>query len=322
MRLLMAAVLAWSCAGGIAPAQAQQSQTYPAKPVTLLVGFAAGGGTDLLARHYAKRLAEKLGQSFVVENKTGAGGAIAVQATANARPDGYTLMLGTTGIAVDTALGKTTYQWERDLAPIAMLGYASNVLVVAQRSPVRSVADLIAEAKRRHVTFGSPGVTSSMHMTGELFKQMAGVRMTHVPYRGAPPAEQALLAGDVDVLFDNMAGAMAFIEAGKFRPIAVSSATRNADLPEVPTISEAGLKGFETTGTFFLMAPAGTPPEVIARLAAEVDDITKEEATQAFLKRLHIVPLTGGAQAVSAFMQAEVAKWKKVVTAPEFEQAK
>ncbi|WP_232827164.1 Bug family tripartite tricarboxylate transporter substrate binding protein [Bordetella bronchiseptica] len=303
-------------------ARAQAPSAYPAKPVTLLVGFGAGGGTDLLARHYAKRLAEKLGQSFVVENKTGAGGALAVNAAVNARPDGYTILMGTTGIAVDTALGKASYAWQRDLAPIAMLGYASNVLVVSQQSSIRTVSDLIAEAGRRHVTFGSPGITSSMHMTGELFKQMAKVPMTHVPYRAAPPAEQALLAGDVDVLFDNMAGAMAFIEAGKFRPIAVSSATRNANLPDVPTIDEAGLKGFETTGTFFLMAPARTPPEVIDKLASTVADISGEADTRAFLQRLHIAALKGGPEAVSAFMRDEVAKWTEVVTAADFESAK
>ncbi|MBO1017121.1 tripartite tricarboxylate transporter substrate binding protein [Achromobacter sp. SD115] len=321
MKRFAAAVSVLLCLGSVAT-HAQSPSTYPAKPVALLVGFGAGGGTDLLARYYAKSLADKLGQPFVVENKTGAGGALAINAAVKAPADGYTLLMGTTGIAVDTALGKASYSWQRDLAPVAMLGYASNVLVVSQKSSIHSVQDLIAEAGRRHVTFGSPGITSSMHMTGELFKQMAKVRMTHVPYRAAPPAEQALLAGDVDVLFDNMAGAMAFIEAGKFRPIAVSSATRNASLPDVPTIDEAGLKGFETTGTFFLMAPAKTPPEVIARLASSVEEISREPETLAFLGRLQITALHGGSEAVSAFMEAEVAKWTKVVTAPDFESAK
>ncbi|MEJ8858780.1 tripartite tricarboxylate transporter substrate-binding protein [Variovorax robiniae] len=317
MKRLFALTLAL-LVGGASYAQGKLT-SFPVNPVKINVGFAAGGGTDLLARHYAKRLGEKLGQPFLVDNKPGKGGAIAVYATAHAPANGYTIVLGTTGIAVDAALGESSYDWQRDLAPIALLAAAPNVLVVPEKSPIRTVADVIRKAKQTHVTFGSAGVTSSMHMTGELFKQMAGVEMTHVPYRGAAPAEQALMAGEIDVMFDNIAGAATFIEAGKFRPIAISSSSRSAELPNVPTIAESGLPGFETTGSFFLMAPAKTPPEVLKLLEVAVDEISDEQDTQAFLKRMHMVSLRGGATAVSTLLQSDYAKWKRVVSAKGFE---
>lgn len=299
-------------------AYGQDPASYPSAPVKLSVGFAAGGGTDLLARYYAKRLGEKLGQPFVVENRPGKGGAIATQTTASAQPNGYALVIGTTGIAVDAALGESKYDWKRDLAPVAPLAYAANVLVVSEQSNIRSVADLVREAKRRPVTFGSAGVTTSMHMTGELFKQMAGVDMTHVPYRGAAPAEQALLSGEIDVIFDNMAGAVTFIEAGKFRPLAISSRSRSPELPNVPTIEEAGLKGFETTGTFFLMAPAKTPPAVLKRLETAIGEIGREPGTASYLRKLHMMPLAGNAATVTQLLTAEYEKWRKVVTSKGF----
>jgi tripartite-type tricarboxylate transporter receptor subunit TctC len=312
------AALVCLLAGGWACAQA----TYPSHPVKINVGFAAGGGTDLLARHYARRLGEKLGQPFVVENKPGKGGVIAVQATLGAPADGYTIVMGTTGMAVDAALGESSYDWQRDLAPIALLAYSPNVLVVSEKSSMRSVADLVREAKARRVTFGSAGVSSSMHMSGELFKQMAGVDMTHVPYRSAPQAEQALMAGEVDVVFDNIAGAMSFIEAGRLRPLAVSGTARTPELPNVPTIDEAGLKGFETTGTFFLMAPAKAPAAVVARLESAVTEVSAEEDTRNVLRRMRMVPLGTGAASVSAYMRAEYAKWKALAAAGRLEANK
>lgn len=299
-------------------AHAQGGSAFPSRPVKINLGFAAGGGTDLLARHYARRLGEKLGQPFVVENRPGKGGAIAVYTTVHSPADGYTLVLGTTGIAVDAALGESSYDWQRDLVPVSLLAYAPNVLVVPAKSSIRSVADVIRQAKQTHMTFGSAGVTSSMHMSGELFKQMAGIEMTHVPYRGAAPAEQALLGGEIDVMFDNLAGAATFIAAGKFRAIAISSRVRSPELPDVPTIAESGLPGFETTGSFFLMAPAKTPADVVKRLEAVVDEISSEEATQAYIKKMHMVPLRGGGKAVSNLLQSDYAKWKKVVTAKGF----
>lgn len=299
-------------------AHAETAASYPNKAVRIHVGFAPGGGTDLLARFYAKRLGEKLGQPFVVENRPGKGGGIAVQATANAAPNGYTLVVGTTGVAVDAALGESSYDWKRDLAPVALLAYSANVVVVAEKSGIHSIADLVREARQRHVTFGSAGYTTSMHMSGELFEQMAGVDLTHVPYRGAAPAEQALLSGEVDVLFDNIAGAVSFIQAGKFRPLAVTSATRNPHLPQVPTMAEAGLKGYETVGTFFLMAPAGTPAPILGLLEKTVQQITAEPQTQDYVKRLNMVPLSGGSAAVTQMLTGEHAKWKKVVGMPGF----
>lgn len=312
---MIRSILAFMLAVGVvfgASAQGQKS-AYPSRVVKINVGFAAGGGTDVLARYYAKRLSEKLAQPVIVENRPGKGGGIAVQQTVNAPGDGYTLVVGTTGIAVDTALGQNPYDWQRDLTPIALIAEAPNVLVVSEKSKVRSVADLIVMARERRMTFGSAGVTSSMHMTGELFKSMAKVDLTHVPYRGAGLAEQALLSGEIDLIFDNLSGAMAFIEAGRLRPIAVSSKNRYPELPNVPTIGESGLAGFETAGTFFLMAPANVPNEVKLRLEEVMRQIGREEGTIAFVKQMHMTPLQGGGAAVTEFMLAEVAKWKKLV---------
>lgn len=314
MKKLLAFAAAVAIAAPVGMARAEAG-AYPAAPVKIAVGFAAGGGTDLLARFYAKRLGEKLGQPFVIENRPGKGGAIAVQTTAHAQSNGYALVIGTTGIAVDAALGKSKYDWKRDLTPIAPLAYSANVLVVSTQSNIHSVADLIQEARRRNLTFGSAGVTTSMHMTGELFKQMARIEMTHVPYRGAAPAEQALLSGEIDAIFDNVAGAASFIEAGKFRPLAISSRTRSDELPNVPTIAESGLKGFETTGSFFLLAPARTPPAVLKRLESAVGEITREPETMVYLRKLHMVPLNGGSAVVTQMLSAEYEKWRALVAA-------
>lgn len=293
---------------------------YPSRPVKITVGFAPGGATDLLARQYAKRLQEKLGQPFVVENKPGKGGVVAVMAALSAPADGYTIVMGTTGMAVDTALGETPYDWERDLAPIGLLCSAANIIVVKEPSPLRTLGELIAEAKKRRMTFGSAGVSSSMHMTGELFKAAAGVDLTHVPYRGAVASEQALLAGEVDLLFDNIAGAMSFVQAGKFRPIAITSRTRHPELPQVPTVEEAGLRGFDSTSAFFLMVHAKTPAGVQQRLESAVLEISKEEETVDYIRRLHLVPLKGDGKALASYMRQEVAKWKKIVSAEGFKR--
>ncbi len=311
-RLAHALILALLTASA-SVAQAQVSApAYPSAPVKIYVGFAAGGGTDLLARYYAKRLGEKLGQPFIVENKPGNGGGIAVQAAVQAPPNGYTLVTGMTGIAIDAALGRSQYDWQRDLAPIAPLGASSNVLVVSSKSPLRTVADVIREARNKPLTFGSAGYTTTMHMSGELFKHMAGVDMVHVPYRGQAPAELALLTGEIDLLFDNIAGAAPYLASGKFRAIAFTSLARNPAFPDIPTVDESGLKGFETTGTTFLMAPARTPPAVLKRLEKASEEISQEPATRALLKQMHLMPLSGGSHAVANYLATEYTKWKKL----------
>ncbi|AQV94040.1 ABC transporter substrate-binding protein [Cupriavidus necator] len=299
--------------GSASVALAQGSvPVYPGAPVKIYVGFAAGGGTDLLTRYYAKRLGEKLGQPFIVENKPGNGGGIAVQATVQAPPNGYTLVTGMTGIAIDAALGKSQYDWQRDLAPIAPLGASPNVLVVSSKSSMRTVADVIREARSGPLTFGSAGFTTTMHMSGELFKHLAGVDMVHVPYRGQAPAELALLTGEIDLLFDNIAGAAPYLASGKFRAIAFTSLARNPAYPDIPTVDESGLKGFETTGTTFLMAPARTPPAMLKTLEKATEEISQEPATRALLKQMHLMPLSGGSQTVASYLAAEYRKWQKL----------
>ncbi len=306
-RFACALALALSCP---ACALAQAADTkYPSAPVKLYVGFAAGGGTDLLTRYYARRLGEKLGQPFVVENRPGNGGGIAVQAAVHAAPNGYTLVTGMTGIAIDAALGRSQYDWRRDLAPIAPFGASANVLVVSSKSSMHSVADVIREARARRLAFGSAGFTTTMHMSGELFKHLAGVDMTHVPYRGQAPAELALLTGEIDLLFDNIAGAAPYLASGKFRAIAFTSRSRNPAHPGIPTVAESGLKDFETTGTTFLMAPAKTPAPVLKILEKAIEEISQESGTRAFMKQMHLVPMSGGSQAVANYLAAEYAKW-------------
>ena len=256
-------------------APAAFAQAYPNHSIRLVVPFPAGGTTDILARDVAKRLTDTLGQPVVVDNRPGAAGNIGADLVAKAAPDGYTLLMGTVGThAINSSLyAKMPYDHVKDFVPVVLVAGVPNVLVVNPSVPVNSVADLIklAKAKPGSINFASSGSGTSIHLSGELFKTMAGVDITHVPYKGSSPALADLMGGQVQIMFDNLPSSLALIRSGKLRAVAVTSLKRAPALPDVPTVAESGLPGFEASSWFGILAPAGTPAPIVAKLNAEVN---------------------------------------------------
>src|SRR5438477_3040941 len=292
------------------------AQTYPTKPIRLVVPFPPGGATDILARDVAQKLTEAWGQAVIVDNRPGAGGNIGSELVAKSAPDGYTLEMGTVGThAINASLyAKMPYDHVKDFTPIILVASVPNVLVVNPAVPVNSVRELIAYAKANpgKLNFASSGSGTSVHLSGELFKVMAGVQMTHVPYKGSSPALTDLIGGQVQLMFDNLPSSLAFIKAGKLRALAVTSASRAPALPDVPTVADT-VPGFEASSWFGVLAPAGTPPEIIARINGEV---TKWLATPEAKEKLTAqgANVAGGTpQDFAKHIQAETAKWAKVV---------
>lgn len=313
-RLLLASLCL--AASATAATAAQAADAYPNRPVKILVGFSPGGATDQLARLYAVKLTEKLGQSFVVDNRPGAGGNIAVQTITQSPPDGYTLAMAANYISVNAALKRNPYDSQKDLRPIALIASTPNLLVVPANSPIRTLQDLQSAIKQpKGVTFGSPGVGSSVHMAGELFKSLTGGNMTHVPYKGVSPAEVDLIGGNIDIMFDSTSTAIPLVKAGKLRAIAATGMQRIQALPNVPTIDEAGLKGFDVGATYMLVAPTKTPQDVVNRIAKAVAEVTAQADVQRFIGSIFAIPLQGGPEQTRAFLDSEEAKWVKVVQA-------
>jgi len=251
------------------------AQNYPTKPIRLVVPFPAGGTTDILARAAAQKLSEALGQQVVVDNRPGAGGNIGADIVAKSAPDGYTLLMGTVGThAINPSLyTKMPYDHFKDFVPVVLVAGVPNVLVVTPSLPVNSVQDLIKLAKEKpgQINFASSGSGTSIHLSGELFKTMTGVEMTHVPYKGSSPALTDLMGGQVQLMFDNLPSALPQIKGGKLRAIAVTSTKRAPALPDIPTMAESGLPGFEASSWFGVLAPAGTPPAVVTRINTEIN---------------------------------------------------
>ncbi len=299
---------------------------WPAKPVRIVVPFTPGGTTDLLARALAPELGQAFGQSFIVDNRGGAGGNIGAEAVAHSAPDGYTLLMGTVGThGINRALyTKLSYDPIKDFAPVTLVASVPNVMVMnaerARALGIRSVADFVRVAKARpgQLNMASSGNGTSIHLAGELFKTMTGTYMLHFPYRGSGPAVLDLLGGSMDVMFDNLPSSISQIKAGKLVALAVTSAERSSALPDVPTVEEAGgpaLKGYEASSWFGLLAPAGTPPDVVERLQQEV---AKALARPAVKERLLAQGATTGGMAPAQFsrhIEAEHRKWAKVVKA-------
>ena len=300
---------------GLAHAQ----DDYPNRPVRIIVPFAPGGSTDVVARILAEKLGTELKQNFVVENRSGAGGNIGADAVAKAAPDGYTLLMGTTGVlAINKYLYKDlSYDAERDLAPVSYTSLITNILVVNPQVPVRTVAELVqlARAKPGSLTFASSGAGSSTHLSGELFKSMAGVDILHVPYKGSSQALVDVMAGQVTMLFDNAPSSMPFIEQGKLRAVAVTSTKRLANLPDVPTIDEAGVKGYESLSWSGIAAPAATPRRVIDRLNATIEKILRSDDVKQRFAALGVEPVGGPPEAFARHIRAESEKWGRVVKA-------
>jgi tripartite-type tricarboxylate transporter receptor subunit TctC len=299
----------------LAPAQAPAA--YPTKPIRLVVPFPPGGATDILAREVAKHLTDAWGQSVVVDNRPGAGGNIGSELVAKAAPDGYTLEMGTVGThAINSSLySKMPYDHIKDFVPVILVAGVPNVLEVNPALPVNSVQELIAYAKANpnKLNFASSGAGTSIHLSGELFKVMAGVQMTHVPYKGSAPALADLIGGQVQLMFDNLPPSLPQIKAGKLRALAVTSATRAPALPDVPTVAEAGLPGFEASSWFGVLAPAGTPPAIVTKLNAEIAKwLTSPEAKEK-LASVGANIAGGTPEDFARHIQAETSKWAKVV---------
>jgi len=293
------------------------NDVYPTKAVKILVGFAPGGATDLLARIYATKLSAKFDKSFIVENRPGAGGNTAIQALTQSAPDGYTIAMGANYIAANAAFNRNAYDWDRELAPIALIAYTPNVLVVPANSKFQNVNDIIQQAKKpnSHLTFASAGMGSSIHLAGELFKMMAGVNMVHVPYKGVSPAEVDLMAGTVDMMFGSISTAIPLINAKKLKILAITGKERIKEYPDVPTLDESGLRGYDVGATFLMVAPAKVPAEILNKLADAVAEISRHPDVVSQVERIYAKPLTGGPAATKTFLKGEFDKWQGLVKA-------
>jgi tripartite-type tricarboxylate transporter receptor subunit TctC len=302
------------CASGTALAQA-----YPSKPIRLVVPFPPGGSLDVVARAIGQKLTEAWGQPVVIDNRPGAGGNIGADLVAKSAPDGYTILEGALSThAVNVSLySKMPYDPVRDFAPITLVAVTPNVLVLNPSVPANSVKELIAYAKAHpgKLSFGSGSNGSAGHLAGELFKMEAGVDMVHVPYKGAAPAMQDLLAGQTQLMFDNLANSMQQVRAGKLKALAVTTERRSALVPELPTLAEEGLPGFDISTWWGFMAPAGTPKEIIAKWNAEVARILNTPEMKAFFAQQGAEPAPTTPDAFGAMIQREIAKYAKIVKA-------
>ena len=299
---------------GIAPAQAQ----YPNKPVRLVLPFPPGGGTDTLGRVVGAKLAASLGQQVVIENRPGAGANIGAEVVAKSPPDGYTLLMGNIAHAINVTLySKLGYDLLKDLAPVSLLASTPNIVVVHPSVPAKSVRELIAVARSRpgQLDFASSGSGSSAHLAGELFSNMAGIKMTHVPYKGGGPAVIALLGGQVSVGFATTPSVIQHVKSGKLRGLAVTGARRSPSAPELPTVSESGLPGFEVVGWYGLLVPSGTSREIISRLHSESMKLLKLPDVKERLDATGFEPIGTTPEQFGAYMRSEVEKWAKVVKA-------
>jgi tripartite-type tricarboxylate transporter receptor subunit TctC len=292
---------------------------YPSRPVTLIVAFTPGGPSDLLARIIGKKLGELLGQPFVIENRPGAGGNIAAEVAARAPPDGHTLLMGNNSIlATNASLYPTLgYDAEKDFAPICLIGSQANILVVNPALPARSMAELIALAKAQpgKLNFASSGYGAAAHLAGELFKAEAHIDIQHVAYKGAAPALQDVIAGHVDMMFATAASVVGYVRSGTLRPLAVTTLKRSAVLPEIPTVAELGLAGFDATTWHGLVAPAGTPKDIIDALNRATRAALADPEVRKALGDLGVDIAGSSPQEFAATIKSEIPKWRAVVTA-------
>jgi tripartite-type tricarboxylate transporter receptor subunit TctC len=293
------------------------AQAWPSKPIRIVVPFPPGGGTDTIARETSQKVAAATGWTIVIDNKPGAGGNLGVDAVAKAAPDGYTLVLGqTSNLAINPTLyAKLPYDPQKDLLPIVLLANAPLVMVTAASSPFKTLADAVnaAKAKPGALNFASPGNGTVAHLTSELFQKAAGIKTQHVPYKGANQALTDVISGNVELYMSSVPTLIGHIKSGKLRALAVTSAQRVDDLPNVPTINESGYKGFDAVTWFGLLAPAGTPKDVIARLNAEFNKALKNPELSKRLGDEGADPAGGTAEQFAALIKADIPRWGKVV---------
>ena len=307
----------------LAPGSAHAQAAWPTKPVRIVVPFAAGGTTDILARAMAPELGKAFGQTFIVDNKPGAGGNLGADNVAKSPPDGYSLLMGTVGThGINQSLyPKMPFDPIKDFAPITLVAGVPNVLVMnpakAQAAGINSVADLIRYAKANpgKLNMASSGNGTSIHLSGELFKTMTGTFMVHFPYRGSGPALLDLIGGSMDLMFDNLPSALPQIKAGKLKALAVTSAQRSAAIPELPTLAESGIKGYDASSWFGLLAPAGTPSDIVNRLQVESAKALNSPALKERLLAQGALPSGMPPADFARFIAAETKKWAQVVKA-------
>jgi len=314
MKSVSSLILGLALAMAASPAAAQ---TWPTKPIKWVVPFAPGGTTDILARTIGEKLGVALGQPVIVENKPGAGGGLGADFVAKSAPDGYTILGGTISTnAINASLYKDLpYDPVKDFVPVTLIARVPNMLVVNNDVPVKTVAELIALMKKNpgKYTFASSGNGTSQHLSGELFKSMAGVDMQHIPYKGSPPALQDVMGGSVTMTFDNITTAWPLAKGGKLRALGVTTAKRSPAAPDVPTLAEAGVVGYEIGSWQGVFAPAGTPPAIVKRLNSEIVKIINLPDVQEKLLLLGAEPVGNSSEDFTVFVKAEVIKWGDVV---------
>jgi tripartite-type tricarboxylate transporter receptor subunit TctC len=314
IRIFAALVMSFAVCG---LSQVAHAQAFPSKPIKIVVTFPLGGAPDILARLLGSKMQENWGQPVIVDNRAGAGGNIGADYVAKSPADGYTVVMGTVGThAINASLySKMPYDPVRDFAPVILVAQTPNLLVVNPAVPAKTVQELIdyAKASPGKVFFGSPGVGTSIHVSGELFNTMAGVKTVHVPYKGRQFAIPDLLAGQIQMMFDNMPSALPLAKEGKLRALAVTSARRHPAAPEIPTMSESGLPGFDATSWFAVYAPAGTPADVVAKLNGEFNRIMTLADVKEKLAGIGLDVAGGSPEALGSYTRSELAKWAKVV---------
>ncbi len=312
-------MLALACGASTAFAQATSTssgQAYPSKPIRIVVGFTPGGGVDINARLLAPKLTEDFGQQVIVENRPGAGTNIANEFVARAAPDGYTLLINTAAVAINMSLYKKVgYDALRDFAPLSLFSMSPNILVVHASVPVKNLKEFIALAKARpgQLNFSSAGAGTTQHLAGELFNLRTGTKMVHVPYRGSAPSLTALISGEVDLTYANIPAISAHVKAGRLRPLANLGPKRSDQLPEVPTMREAGIKGVEVVVWYGLLAPAATPRDIVAKLGDAIARAARAPDTRQRLLDLGAEPVGNTPEEFGKLLREEVARWAEVV---------
>lgn len=309
-RTLLAAGLALPLGGALA-------QSWPSKPIKIVVPSPPGGSTDQLARLVGQRLQAAWGQSVLIENKPGAGLRLGAEFVAKSAPDGYTFLMGAVHHSIAQAVyTKRTYELQRDLTPVSVVAVVPNVLIVPAELPVNNVAELIALAKKQpgKLSYGSTGLGTAHHLIGEQFNDMTGVNIVHVPYKGSAPALVDLIGGQIQIMFDTVASCLPHIKSGKLRPLAVATARRSSALPEVPTLAESGLAGFDIASWFGLMAPAGTPADYVHKVQAEVAKMLATPETRAQLATMGAEPVGNTPEQMKQQIDAEVKRFGELAT--------
>ena len=310
-RLLRFATLA----GAVPAWRAARAQAWPSRYIRLVVPFPPGGGTDAVARILANRLSEVWGQQVVIENRGGAGGNMAFDTAARAEPDGHTMLIAAIGIGINRYLyGSVNYE-VADFAPVSLICVFPNLMAVPNSSPAKSVQEFIAYAKanRGRVTYGSSGTGTSTHLAGELFKRLAGVELTHVPYRGVAPVINDLIPGRVDVTFNTIGGLLPQVRAGNLRALAVTTPQRFPSVPEIPTIAESGVPGFDVSSWYGFFVPAKTPAPIVARMHADTAALLAEPALKDQLEKLGVMVVGSTPQALATQLKSEIDKWAPII---------